>query len=105
MKKLLLLVLLVASLSTVTAQELIKGTVDITKGDVVSEYPGGLKVFYEYIATEMKSLTKKKGKVVVTFIVEKDGSVSNINVVKSLSRKIDKNLVTAISRSPKWTPG
>jgi len=48
---------------------------------------------------------KIRGKVFLTFIVEKDGSVSNVTVVKGVSPLLDSVAVKAISESPKWNPG
>jgi len=45
------------------------------------------------------------GKVTVTFIVEKDGKVSSVEVEKSLDQRLDDEAVKVISISPKWTPG
>ena len=46
-----------------------------------------------------------QGKVYLTFIVEKDGSVSNVTVVKGVDPIIDNEAVKAIQASPKWSPG
>lgn len=48
---------------------------------------------------------KIKGKVFLTFIVEKDGSVSNVTVVKGVDPLLDNEAAKAIAESPKWTPG
>jgi protein TonB len=48
---------------------------------------------------------KIRGTVFLTFIVEKDGSVSNVTVVKGVDPLLDKEAVKAISESPKWAPG
>jgi protein TonB len=48
---------------------------------------------------------KIRGTVFLTFIVEKDGSVSNVSVVKGVDPLLDEAAVSAISESPKWTPG
>jgi protein TonB len=48
---------------------------------------------------------KIKGKVQLTFIVETDGAVSNVTVVKGVDPIIDIEAVKAIEASPKWTPG
>jgi periplasmic protein TonB len=48
---------------------------------------------------------KIRGTVYLTFIVEKDGSVSNVTVVKGVHPLLDNEAVKAISESPKWTPG
>ena len=48
---------------------------------------------------------KIQGKVFLTFIIEPDGSVSNVTVVKGVDPIIDIEAVKAIQASPKWTPG
>ena len=48
---------------------------------------------------------KTRGTVILTFIVEKDGSVSNVTVVKGVDPLLDDEAVKTISESPKWTPG
>ena len=45
------------------------------------------------------------GKVTVGFVIEKDGSVSGVEVVKSLDRRLDEEALRVIKVSPKWTPG
>jgi protein TonB len=56
---------------------------------------------YPLAAVELKI----RGTVFLTFIVEKDGSVSNVTVVKGVNPLLDNEAVRAISESPKWTPG
>jgi periplasmic protein TonB len=48
---------------------------------------------------------KIRGTVFLTFIVEKDGTVSNVTVVKGVHPLLDNEAVRVISESPKWTPG
>ena len=48
---------------------------------------------------------KIKGRVFVTFIVETDGSVSNVTIVKGVDPLIDNEAVKVIQGSPKWSPG
>jgi protein TonB len=48
---------------------------------------------------------KIQGKVFLTFIIEPDGSVSNVTVVKGVAPIIDDEAVKAIQASPKWSPG
>ncbi len=48
---------------------------------------------------------KIQGKVFLTFIVEPDGSVTNVTVVKGVASIIDDEAVKAIQSSPKWSPG
>lgn len=56
---------------------------------------------YPQIAIDQKI----KGKVFLTFIVETDGSVSNVNIVQGVDPLIDIEAVKAIESSPKWSPG
>ncbi len=48
---------------------------------------------------------KIQGKVFLTFIIEPDGSVSNVTVVKGVAPIIDDEAIKAIQASPKWSPG
>jgi periplasmic protein TonB len=71
---------------------------------------GGLDKFREWVAKrtnypQAAYERKIKGTVFLTFIVERDGSVSNITVVKGVDPLLDDAAVKAISESPKWTPG
>jgi protein TonB len=71
---------------------------------------GGLDKFREWITKRTRypqaAYDKKiRGTVFLTFIVEKDGSVSNVRVVKGVDPLLDDEAVKAISESPKWIPG
>lgn len=46
-----------------------------------------------------------QGRVYLTFIIERDGSVSNVNIVRGVDPLIDKESQKAIESSPKWSPG
>ncbi|HEX7494598.1 MAG TPA: TonB family protein, partial [Bacteroidales bacterium] len=71
---------------------------------------GGIEKFRGWVQSRttypQEAIDKKiKGRVYLTFIVEKDGSVSNVTVVKGVDPLLDEEAVKAISQSPKWTPG
>jgi protein TonB len=71
---------------------------------------GGLTKFMEWVATHTtyprEAIEKKiRGTVFLTFIVEKDGSVSNVTVIKGVHPLLDEEAKKTISESPKWTPG
>jgi protein TonB len=71
---------------------------------------GGLDKFREWIQkrTNYPQTAYEKrimGTVFLTFIVEKDGSVSNVIVVKGVDPLLDNEAVKVIKESPKWTPG
>lgn len=56
---------------------------------------------YPWICKELKI----QGDVLVGFIVEKDGSVSNITVYKNIHANLDSEAVRIVKSSPKWKPG
>lgn len=73
---------------------------------VAPQYPGGITAFYTYITTELnKGWAIRKGRMSVTFIVEKDGTLSNIEIVNSLGKKADRKIKKIIAASPRWIPG
>lgn len=80
---------------------------------VVEQMPsfrGGQQKLMEYLAENTrypKELAEAciQGRVIVTFVVEKDGSISNVKVAKSLDPLLDKEAVRVVSAMPKWIPG
>jgi len=73
-------------------------------------YPGGQEAMYKYIAENIKypeeARTKGiQGKVIMTFVVEKDGSVSDVKVIRGIGSGCDEEGVRVVKGMPKWTPG
>jgi periplasmic protein TonB len=71
---------------------------------------GGLEKFREWIMRHavypQEAVDKKiRGTVVLSFVVEKDGSVSNVIILKGVNPLLDSEAVKAVSESPKWSPG
>ena len=74
------------------------------------QYPGGEAAMMEYVA---KSVTYPKeaqekgisGRVFVSFIVEKDGNISNVELKRGIGGGCDEEAVRVISAMPKWKPG
>lgn len=83
--------------------------VDPSVADKLPEYPEGLSVFYGKISAVTIPETLKKqhinGKMFFSFIVEKDGSLSNIKVVRSLHPQLDVIFSEFLKSSQKWHPG
>ncbi len=46
-----------------------------------------------------------QGRVIVSFVVERDGSISNVKVIKHVDPSLDREAVRVVSTMPKWTPG
>jgi len=71
---------------------------------------GGMQAFYEYLAQNIKyPKTARKmgveGKVFVQFVVERDGSLTDIQVMRSLHPDCDAEAVRVLKEAPKWKPG
>ncbi len=64
------------------------------------------KWVYQYLKYPEKALVDgTQGRVMVEFIVEKDGKVTNVKVAKSVSPELDAEAVKVVAASPKWKPG
>ncbi len=64
------------------------------------------KWVYQYLKYPEKALLDgTQGRVLVDFIIEKDGKVTNVRVVKGVSPELDAEAVKVVSASPKWKPG
>ena len=75
-----------------------------------AKYPGGMDVFYDYIASNVEypseaQAAKIEGRVFVEFIVEQDGSISNIQLIKGIGGGCDEEVIRVIKGMPKWIPG
>jgi periplasmic protein TonB len=79
--------------------------------EVMPTFKGGdLNKFRDWVGQRTRypeeAITNKiRGTVFLTFIVEKDGSVSSVTVIKGVHPMLDDEAVRAISESPKWSPG
>lgn len=74
------------------------------------EFPGGEEALRRYIARNVSypDYAKKngiQGKVYVSFVVEKDGSVGRSKVVRGVAPSLDAEALRVMKESPKWTPG
>ena len=64
--------------------------------------PFGKKEFVLYLCTQAN---KVQGRVIVTFVVERDGSISNAKVARSVDPALDREAVRGVSAMPNWNPG
>lgn len=81
-----------------------------TAVEKVPEFPGGLEQFYKFLQHNIRYPAvafenKVQGKVFVTFVVEKDGSLTNIKEVHGIGNGCDEEAVRVMKISPKWNPG
>jgi protein TonB len=74
------------------------------------EFPGGEAALRAYIANSIKypviaQENGIQGKVYVTFVVGKDGSVSNATIARGVDPSLDKEAIRVVNALPKWKPG
>jgi len=75
--------------------------------EVKPDFPGGMAKFYSYIGNNYRAPEEEgiSGKVYVTFVVEKDGSLTDIKVVRDLGHGTGAEAIRVLKKCPKWTPG
>ena len=114
MKKLILMLLMaVCCLMTANAQKTVVSQTDPKVFDTVEqmpEYPGGMQAMIEFLQTNMKypedaAKQKVEGRVMVQFVVETDGSVTDVHVAKQVFPSLDAEAIRVVQAMPKWTPG
>ena len=74
------------------------------------EFPGGVEALYKFVQQNIKypQLAKENnitGRVFVQFVVEKDGSVSNVRAARDIGGGCGAEAVRVVKSMPKWTPG
>ncbi len=74
------------------------------------EFPGGQGALFEYLSKNIKYPVVAEengiqGRVIVTFVVERDGSITDVKVVKSVDPSLDKEAQRVVRTMPKWIPG
>jgi protein TonB len=75
--------------------------------EVKPEFPGGMAKFYKYVGDNYRAPDEEglKGKIYVTFVVEKDGSLTDIKVLRDIGYGTGKEAIRVLDRSPRWNPG
>jgi protein TonB len=80
---------------------------------IVEDQPqpkGGMAAFYEYIGKKLKYPAQARrmgieGKVFVEFVVDKDGTITDVKAIKGIGAGCDEEAIRVIQASPKWNAG
>ncbi|MBO5809764.1 MAG: TonB family protein [Bacteroidales bacterium] len=97
--------------SAAPSQEVVVGQDSIYRvAEVMPQYPGGPNEMMKYMQENIKypqsaKANKIEGRVYVTFVVEKDGSITNAAVLRGIDKECDAEALRVVSSMPKWTPG
>ena len=92
------------------------GTFEPVQGDVfdvveeMPQYPGGPQALFKFLGENVQYPAEAEkagiqGRVIATFVVEKDGSISQPTIVKSVYPLLDAEAIRVISAMPNWIPG
>lgn len=78
--------------------------------EVMPEFPGGEEAMHKFIVKNVKypAIDREagiQGRVYVKFVVEVDGSITNIQVLRGVSKNIDAECIRVIKMMPKWKAG
>jgi|SRR5690554_6570433 len=76
--------------------------------ETAPEYPGGINAFREFISQNYKNpktTRDVKGTLIIGFVIEADGSLSDIQVIRDLGFGTGKEAVRVLKKSKKWKPG
>lgn len=81
-----------------------------TSVEELPQFPGGIEALSRYLSKNVRypaNMREKgiQGRVIISFIVEGDGSISNAHVARGVADELDKEALRVIAASPKWKPG
>jgi TonB family protein len=94
-----------------TAEETLSGTTNhLAQDTILPSFKGGMEAFYQYLAKECKYPKADQdknisGKVLLSFMVEPTGKLTEIKVIKGVSPTIDAEAIRLMEKSPDWLPG
>ena len=110
-KKLLLSIIVFFIFNTSTAQDIIsEADVTVYKDstvDIAPDFPGGTEAFYKFFLKEFKhpQVHSLIDKVVLSFIVEPDGTLSDIRIMHDAGFGTGEQALEIMQTCPKWLPG
>ena len=104
------LAILMMANTTVMAQEKKVDNNVYNTSEVMPKYPGGIQAMMRFIGENVRYPQEAidngiQGRVLVSFVVEKDGSVSDVKVLKGIGSGCDEEAIRVVEAMPKWEPG
>lgn len=84
--------------------------IEIDKVDEKPSFPGGESAMKSYLNSNVKYPVEAQengiqGRVIVQFIIEKDGSISDVKISRSVFSSLDREALRVVKAMPKWNPG
>ncbi len=98
------------SITSVTNADAVANKEVFTSVEKLPEYAGGMESFGKYLSKTLRYPKEAQnngtqGRAIVTFIVEADGSLTDVHAIKDPGMGLGQEAVRVINSSPKWTPG
>lgn len=108
--QLLLLAFLLGGHTRLHAQKQVDTSAVLTMAEISPEFPGGEKALYEFIGIHLEYPSEVAnlgitGRVVVSFVVNTDGGLSDIKVLRGVHQQLDEEAKRVIHKMPQWKPG
>ena len=81
-----------------------------TAVEQMPQFPGGMKALMEYISTNLRypedaKQAKKSGRVIARFTVQEDGSIADVEIIRSVYPSMDAEAIRVLQGMPQWQPG
>lgn len=75
--------------------------------EVMPEPVGGMEAFNKFLSRNLRypDGSEAQGRVILTFVIEKDGSITAIQVLRSIAPELDAEAIRVLKKAPKWKPG
>lgn len=105
-----LAVVLFANTNVMAQDKQAKGDKIYDAPETMPEYPGGMEALASFLSENIAYPEEAKekeigGRVMVQYVIEKDGSVTDVKVLKSVDPMLDDEAVRVVKAMPKWKPG
>jgi protein TonB len=105
-----LAILLMANTNATAQNKKVANDKVLEKAEVMPEFPGGEKAMMDFVAENVQYPDEAKekeisGRVLVSFVVEKDGSIGDVKVVRGIGGGCDEEAIRVVKAMPKWKPG
>ena len=93
-----------------TVQEEVEDAPPVRFAEKMPEYVGGMEAMYSFLKNELQypevaRNNNIQGTVLLEFVIERDGSVSNVKPLVSLYPECDAEAIRVVKKMPKWKPG
>lgn len=92
------------------AKPLFENAEIFTQAEDNPEFPGGIPALYEWLGKEIKypeeaRKAKQEGKIFARFVIQSDGTIGNVELLKGISPALDAEAIRVIKKMPTWKPG